>query len=128
VSVALLSRLNRSGFPYKSKSGEDYILNLIDTPGHVDFNYEVSRSLKACEGAIFTRRFNAGSRGADHRQRLSGDRCRPRIIPVINKIDLPNAMIEDTRMQIEDMLGLPAEDACWCPVKPVPAYPSFWNL
>jgi GTP-binding protein LepA len=97
--------------PYKNKNGEDYILNLIDTPGHVDFNYEVSRSLKACEGAILLVDSTQGVEAQTIANAYLAIDAGLDIIPVINKIDLPNSMVDDTRMQIEDMLGLPGEDA-----------------
>jgi GTP-binding protein LepA len=97
--------------PYKSKNGDDYILNLIDTPGHVDFNYEVSRSLMACEGAVLLVDSTQGVEAQTIANAYLAIDANLEIIAVINKIDLPNAMVEETRAEIEDMLGLPGEDA-----------------
>jgi GTP-binding protein LepA len=97
--------------PFKSKNGKEYILNLIDTPGHVDFNYEVSRSLKACEGAVLLVDATQGVQAQTIANAYLAIDAGLEIIHVINKIDLPNAMIEESLQQLESSLGLPAKDA-----------------
>lgn len=102
---------------YKADDGKDYIINLIDTPGHVDFTYEVSRSLAACEGAILVVDAAQGIEAqtlANVYLALENDL---EIIPVINKIDLPSAEPERVRQEIEDVIGLDASEAILCSAK-----------
>ncbi len=96
---------------YKSKSGETYVFNLIDTPGHVDFNYEVSRSLAACEGAILVVDASQGIEAQTLANTYLAIEHDLEVLPVINKIDLPSANPEGAIEEIENVIGLPAQDA-----------------
>ncbi|MBF8153676.1 elongation factor 4 [Exiguobacterium sp. TBG-PICH-001] len=104
-------KLNAVQLKYTAKDGEDYILHLIDTPGHVDFTYEVSRSLAACEGAVLVVDAAQGIEAqtlANVYLALDNDL---EILPIINKIDLPSADVERVRQEIEDVIGLDASEA-----------------
>ena len=103
-------KLNAVNLTYKAKNNEEYLFNLIDTPGHVDFTYEVSRSLAACEGALLVVDASQGVEAqtlANVYLAIDNDL---EIVPVINKIDLPSASLERTKYEIEETIGLPCDD------------------
>ena len=99
---------------YKAKNGKEYILNIIDTPGHVDFSYEVSRSLYACEGSILIVDSTQGVEAQTLANVYQALDINHEIIPVLNKIDLPASDLEKTKTQIEDVIGIDTENSIPC--------------
>lgn len=104
-------KLNAVSLNYKAKNGEDYLFNLIDTPGHVDFTYEVSRSLAACEGALLVVDCTQGVEAQTLANVYLAFDNDLEIVPVINKVDLPSADVEKTKKEIEDTIALPCDNA-----------------
>jgi len=96
---------------YKAKDGETYTLNLMDTPGHVDFGYEVSRCLAACEGSLLVVDASQGVEAQTLANVYKAMDAGHELVPVLNKVDLPAADIERTKAQIEDVIGIDASDA-----------------
>ena len=96
---------------YKADDGKEYVFNLIDTPGHVDFNYEVSRTLAACEGAILVVDSSQGVEAQTLANVYQAIDNNLEIVPVINKIDLPSARPDEVKKEIEDVIGIPCDDA-----------------
>ena len=111
-------KLNSARMHYKANDGKDYILNLIDTPGHVDFSYEVSRSLAACEGALLIVDATQGVEAQTLANVYLAAEQNLEIIPVINKIDLPSADVERVKEEIEETLGIDASMAIPVSAKP----------
>ncbi|MBU2117574.1 MAG: GTP-binding protein, partial [Alphaproteobacteria bacterium] len=102
---------------YRAKDGLDYVLNLMDTPGHVDFAYEVSRSLAACEGSLLVVDASQGVEAQTLANVYQAIDNNHEIVPVLNKIDLPAAEPERVRAQIEEVIGIDASDAVLCSAK-----------
>src|ERR1044071_1259086 len=96
---------------YKANDGQKYVLNLIDTPGHVDFSYEVSRSLSACEGALLVVDVSQGVEAQTLANCYTAIEQGVTVVPVLNKIDLPSAESDRVIGEIEDIIGIPAHDA-----------------
>ncbi len=102
---------------YKARNGETYNLNLIDTPGHVDFSYEVSRSLSACEGALLVVDASQGVEAQTVANCYTALDLGVEVVPVLNKMDLPNADPDNARIEIEDVIGIDATNAIACSAK-----------
>jgi GTP-binding protein LepA len=102
---------------YKARDGQVYNLNLIDTPGHVDFSYEVSRSLSACEGALLVVDASQGVEAQTVANCYTALDLGVEVVPVLNKIDLPNADLDNARTEIEDVIGIDATEAIACSAK-----------
>ena len=99
---------------YKHKDGKNYILNIMDTPGHVDFSYEVSRSLAACEGSLLVVDSTQGVEAQTLANVYQALDINHEIVPVLNKVDLPASDLEKTKKQIEEVIGIDTENAIPC--------------
>ena len=109
---------------YRAKDGQDYILNLMDTPGHVDFAYEVSRSLAACEGSLLVVDASQGVEAQTLANVYQAIDNNHEIVPVLNKVDLPAAEPDRVRAQIEDVIGIDASEAVLASAKSCLLYTS----
>lgn len=112
---------------YTADNGEKYDLNLIDTPGHVDFNYEVSRSLAACEGAVLVVDASQGVEAQTLANTYLAVDAGLEVLPVVNKIDLPSARPAEVKAEIEDIIGIPAEDAPEISAKTASTFMPCWK-
>ena len=110
-------KLQAARMKYKAKNNEEYVLNLIDTPGHVDFSYEVSRSLQACEGALLVVDASQGVEAQTLANVYLAIENNLEIIPVLNKVDLPGADPEKIKKEIEEIIGLDTSNAIYCSAK-----------
>ncbi len=110
-------KLQAARMKYKAKDNEEYVLNLIDTPGHVDFSYEVSRSLQACEGALLVVDASQGVEAQTLANVYLAIENNLEIIPVLNKVDLPGAEPEKIKREIEEIIGLDTSNAIYCSAK-----------
>ena len=110
-------KLQAARMKYKAKDNEEYVLNLIDTPGHVDFSYEVSRSLQACEGALLVVDASQGVEAQTLANVYLAIENNLEIIPVLNKVDLPGADPEKIKKEIEEIIGLDTSNAIHCSAK-----------
>ena len=110
-------KLQAARMKYKAKNNDEYVLNLIDTPGHVDFSYEVSRSLQACEGALLVVDASQGVEAQTLANVYLAIENNLEIIPVLNKVDLPGADPEKIKKEIEEIIGLDTSNAIYCSAK-----------
>jgi len=117
VNAGLRSKAQTAALSYRARDGQIYNLNLIDTPGHVDFSYEVSRSLSACEGALLVVDASQGVEAQTVANCYTAIELGVEVVPVLNKIDLPQADPDNARQEIEDVIGIDATDAVLCSAK-----------
>src|SRR3989338_8737422 len=113
----ITNKAQTAALNYKARNGQVYNLNLIDTPGHVDFSYEVSRSLSACEGALLVVDASQGVEAQTVANCYTALEQGLEVVPVLNKIDLPSANPENAIEEIEEVIGIAAHDAVRCSAK-----------